>query len=250
MAFGLGQLWAAFGNHVMKDIIEKLTPEEAEELAVLEARIQANEDSALEYVTDMLRVKDRLLYRATHGTFEDYCLERWGKTSRAIRNSIKALTVRNELKNGLNPDSDGSDPVIKAFAGGASDKSVLAVAKIKPKKRAKVITAAAKIAGTKPITPDVIKTAKARVDHRAVPAPVKPNGFNSAYGLTDPVCSTSSYRPKTDTPAGHPGKAMTLEAFRARVSALNTPATAKLSTEFFAITGVRYDASTNQLVLA
>ena len=96
----------------MKEVIEQLTPEEATELAIIEARIAKNEDAALDYVTDLREIKDRRLYRGTHGTFETYCQERWGKTSRAIRNNLESLAIKDALLADVKNCSNESRPAV------------------------------------------------------------------------------------------------------------------------------------------
>lgn len=48
----------------------------------------------------LIEIRDEKLYRGTHGTFEDYCQERWGFTSRRARQLMDAAGVVEDLKNG------------------------------------------------------------------------------------------------------------------------------------------------------
>lgn len=66
--------------------VAPLDTTEAEHLADCETIIAAGLASFVEVGEALADVRDRRLYRQTHGTFEDYCVERWGLSrNRAYR---------------------------------------------------------------------------------------------------------------------------------------------------------------------
>ena len=62
----------------MTDVAERLTISEASLLAECETVIERGMGVFIEVGTALLSVRERRLYRETHGNFEDYCGERWG----------------------------------------------------------------------------------------------------------------------------------------------------------------------------
>jgi hypothetical protein len=55
---------------------------EQEQLAQSEAISEDGLRDFFEVALALLRIRDERLYRQTHATFEDYCREKWGMTSR------------------------------------------------------------------------------------------------------------------------------------------------------------------------
>lgn len=67
------------------------------ELAECEAIIERGIGTFVEVGEALLRIRDSRLYRETHGTFEDYCRERWGWTRRQANRTIAAADVASAL---------------------------------------------------------------------------------------------------------------------------------------------------------
>jgi hypothetical protein len=75
--------------------VEPLSAAEAADLASAETVIRAGLDTFVDVGNALLSIRDGRLYRATHGTFEDYCRQRWELSSSRARRLIDAAdTVR------------------------------------------------------------------------------------------------------------------------------------------------------------
>lgn len=73
-----------------------LTTVQSAQLAELEAVIERGLQTFVDVGTALLTIRDNRLYRETHGTFEDYCRERWGMVASRARQLIAAAeTVEN-----------------------------------------------------------------------------------------------------------------------------------------------------------
>lgn len=72
---------------------DKLTNTERSKLAEYEAAIQHNLATFRETGQALLKIRDGLLYRATHGTFEKYCQEQWEMTRRQADRLIESSQV-------------------------------------------------------------------------------------------------------------------------------------------------------------
>jgi hypothetical protein len=71
-----------------------ITAIEITELESCESVIRAGLNTFVEVGTALMTIRDKRLYRASHGTFEDYCREKWGmKQSRAYQMMDAAATV-------------------------------------------------------------------------------------------------------------------------------------------------------------
>lgn len=66
---------------------------EAERLTELEAVIDRGRQTFIEVGQALLEIRDARLYRADFGTFEDYCLERWGFSRFTAYDLIKTSEV-------------------------------------------------------------------------------------------------------------------------------------------------------------
>ncbi|MBA2558446.1 MAG: hypothetical protein H0V07_00900 [Propionibacteriales bacterium] len=65
------------GHSTAELAVVPLDEDEADHLATHEATIRAGLDTFVEVGAALLAIRDRRLYRTTHGTFEDYCRDRW-----------------------------------------------------------------------------------------------------------------------------------------------------------------------------
>lgn len=74
-----------------------LTKTESTRLAELETRIAAGIQTFQEIGAALIEVRDSRLYRAMHGTFEDYCREKWAMTDRHARNLIAASSAASNV---------------------------------------------------------------------------------------------------------------------------------------------------------
>lgn len=76
---------------------EPLSLPEQADLATHEATIERGLTTFYEVGAALLAVRDRRLYRATHGTFEAYCRERWGMSKPQATRLIQAAEVVSDL---------------------------------------------------------------------------------------------------------------------------------------------------------
>jgi hypothetical protein len=74
-----------------------LTDCEAQELQACEAIIARGVNTFIEVGTALLAIRDQRLYRATHGTFEAYCRERWNVGHSHAQRMIDAARVAENL---------------------------------------------------------------------------------------------------------------------------------------------------------
>ena len=74
-----------------------VTASEAERLAALEATIAQGLQTFVDVGNALLEIRDSRLYRTTHGTFEDYCRERWGFSRPRAYQLIDAAQVAGNL---------------------------------------------------------------------------------------------------------------------------------------------------------
>ena len=72
---------------------------ERADLATCEGVIDRGLRTFVEVGTALLTIRDRRLYRAQYGTFEDYCQERWGMSERRSYQLMAAAGVAENLKN-------------------------------------------------------------------------------------------------------------------------------------------------------
>lgn len=72
------------------------------ELEHYEAIIQRGIETFYEVGTALLAIRDKRLYRETHGTFEEYCRDRWGMAASRARQLIAASEVVHQLESVTN----------------------------------------------------------------------------------------------------------------------------------------------------
>lgn len=72
---------------------------EADRLSVLEDTIERGLTTFVEVGAALLEIRDSRLYRATHGTFEDYCRDRWQMARRTAYQLIDAAGVIENVRN-------------------------------------------------------------------------------------------------------------------------------------------------------
>ena len=81
--------------------VDYMTETECSELASLEGIIESGLKTFVEVGTALLTIRDSRFYRASHGTFEDYCRERWGMTRMRASQLIAAVGVMENVNNCL-----------------------------------------------------------------------------------------------------------------------------------------------------
>lgn len=80
-------------HDLVLDADRQLAPAEVEKLARLEAHIEAGMQTFKRVGLSLFEIRDQRLYRANHGSFEDYCQERWGMVRRTADRLIAAAQV-------------------------------------------------------------------------------------------------------------------------------------------------------------
>jgi hypothetical protein len=83
------------GNEIalVKSSGKTLTAAEQQQLAQCETIIKQGLRAFLDVAAALLEVRDRELFRATHDTFQKYCAEKWGITSRHANRLVLAGEV-------------------------------------------------------------------------------------------------------------------------------------------------------------
>ena len=76
----------------------ELSTGEAKRLDELEEAIAACEKRHLQIGLLLRSVRDERLYRKSHGNFESYCRDRWGKPRQSVNRAIRATEVVEEMK--------------------------------------------------------------------------------------------------------------------------------------------------------
>jgi phage N-6-adenine-methyltransferase len=76
---------------------EVITVAESQRLEVLESVIDAGMQTFVHVGNALLEIRDSRLYRTSHGTFEDYCRERWGLERRRAYQLMDAAQVVGHL---------------------------------------------------------------------------------------------------------------------------------------------------------
>lgn len=76
---------------------EALTTTEAESFAKLEERVEAGLTNFIDVGNALSEIRDARLYRASHGTFEDYCRERWGMSRQRASQLVDAAFVMSTI---------------------------------------------------------------------------------------------------------------------------------------------------------
>ena len=71
----------------------EITITESRRLVELERKIKSGLNTFVEVGEALLEIRDSRLYRIEHGTFEQYCREKWQMTDRHARNLIAAASV-------------------------------------------------------------------------------------------------------------------------------------------------------------
>jgi phage N-6-adenine-methyltransferase len=87
---------------VLVQVDGELTLVERSALAECEAVIERNLTVFYETGQALLKIRDGRLYRVTHGTFEEYCRERWGWGRNYTNKVIMASEVVGNLSSGYN----------------------------------------------------------------------------------------------------------------------------------------------------
>ena len=81
-------------------MITSITTTEAQQLSAMERVIESGLQTFAEVGNALLAIRDARLYRATHGTFEAYCRERWGFARRTAYQYIEAAQVVENVRHG------------------------------------------------------------------------------------------------------------------------------------------------------
>jgi hypothetical protein len=90
----------ALKAHSQNDPDGPLTSGEAAELRKLESRIQEAKRSFVVLGNALATIRDQRLYRATHGTFEGYCEQRWQIARRTAYQFIDAAKAVENVRHG------------------------------------------------------------------------------------------------------------------------------------------------------
>jgi hypothetical protein len=76
---------------------ELITPEESVRLIALERVIEKGRDTFVDVGNALAEIRDSRIYRSSHGTFEDYCRDRWEFRRDYVDKLIAASSVVSNL---------------------------------------------------------------------------------------------------------------------------------------------------------
>lgn len=108
------------------DVVVELTVAESKQLKECEHTIKQTKGAFVACGNALTKIRDNKLYRKTHKSFEDYCQERWGWTSRRANQLIEAAGVVKSL-----PGKQGSAL--------PTSRSAEALKNVEPEKRSAVL---------------------------------------------------------------------------------------------------------------
>lgn len=86
-------------------------------LIELEVTIERGLGTFVEVGNALLEIRDSRLYRDSHGTFEDYCRERWGMVASRARQLIAAAEVTSNLQSVTNVTLPLTESVSRPLVG-------------------------------------------------------------------------------------------------------------------------------------
>jgi hypothetical protein len=118
---------------------------EAAQLEQLEERIQCGLKSFVEVGEALTAIRDRRLYRATHGTFEEYCRDKWGWSKQHAYRLMEC------------------GPIAKSNPQVTSINQARELARVEPERRQEVVERAVEATGGK-ITAVALKEAVRTID--------------------------------------------------------------------------------------
>lgn len=123
---------------------------EAERTALreCEAKIQVGLSTFVEVGNALMEIRDGKLYRETHGTFEDYCREKWGMSKTYATRLIQAHASASNLV----PIGTSAKHIAPT-----SESQVRPLAHLTPEQQKEVWAKAVEIGGGKPTAKDVQK---------------------------------------------------------------------------------------------
>lgn len=251
----------------MTEILSPLSKSESEERAKLEAVVT----DSLKLVTENIGsakealniIQGKELYRSTHTTFRDYCMEIWGKEVSGVNKAIRAISVRRQILDSEEQSSKGISTEAERVVKDVSANVILAAAKIKQDKRLETLLAAHQEANGKPVTPKHVKEAAAKLAHRTIPdleklAPpqVKRDGWSAVYGSASRPDAAPAIQPEINhAPVGIERaeksalKSMTFGEFRQAFKLLKVPDDAQMrfadGAEWRALLHAKFDVVSN-----
>lgn len=164
----------------------KLTLNEAGRLLVLERAITAHKDGFIKAGLALEEIRDKKLYRVKYGTFEDYCLKKWGFGRSYGYQLIEDAKVAVEMST-----------IVDIPSAGAAK----ALAKVLPEQREGVVFAAQAARGSNKVTAaSITKAATAakpdiELDRTGLPVPHKALPFwNRRYEVQSLLTKVSQIK--------------------------------------------------------
>jgi len=125
-----------------------LSVDEGARLAQLEREIKTGISTFIKVGRALAEIRDARLYRATHGTFEAYCRERWNLSRPRAYELMQAAAVAKSLP--LSATADTTERALRPLA------------KLEPVARRETWAKAKKAAGDEPVTSKHVEAAMPR----------------------------------------------------------------------------------------
>lgn len=143
------QSWPGGASEDSKDSMTpkvSLSDEEKHELKKLEKIITAGFLHMRDCAEALKVIKEKKLYRASHSTFQDYCLAKWGKDRSAVHYMLQASEQRKQIVENFNKNVQAKSVQAEVeMVSNASDSAVREMAKVPKRKQRAVVKEAAKI---------------------------------------------------------------------------------------------------------
>lgn len=213
----------------MNNELSTLSAGDVERLAMLEITVSVGLRRFLEVGEALSAIREEKLYRGTHGTFEDYCRERWKMTDRRARQLMVAaeigtivpvLTTESQARELARVPAEQREQVVSAAVAATGGK--LTAASIRQAAIPAAVAPAKAQTSSEPLTRE--ETAKLAEIIEMTPAPAKAAKVAAAPAAARseaaPV-SASIAAPSAPVPAAAPAPSRNaLECGREAVAAL------------------------------
>jgi hypothetical protein len=163
----------------MTTALARMNAEERKELEDREKRIEAGVETFMDVGLELLAIRDKRLYRETHGTFEEYCAKRWGFSRMQGHRLIEAAVVSGNLS-----------PIgYKGQAAPTHESQLRPLTKLptpEAQREAWSSATAAAAAEGRPVTARHVEAAVDRVTGpKPARAPAQPKGKDESYVLSE-----------------------------------------------------------------
>lgn len=164
----------------------KLTIKQQDRLDECELVITEHEQGFLAVADALSEIRDEKLWEAQYVSFEAYCQERWGWTSRRARQIIQSAETVRQIEAKIEGKTGVGQSMSKVgnAVSGLSQRAALELSRIEPEKQIEALRATI-VNGETPTAP-AIKEAAAAIKEAAKPKPEEPDIILDGTGCPIP----------------------------------------------------------------